>query len=68
MKNESELLANQPAELLNASERAADVSGAEPAAARILGASRFRFERRSSYCAETSWVWQRARFICAKPQ
>jgi hypothetical protein len=37
------------------------------AGAPLIG-SRFRFERRSSYCAETAWVWQRARFLCEKPQ
>lgn len=35
---------------------------------RSLAGSRYRMERRSSYCAETAWVWQRARFLCAKPQ
>jgi hypothetical protein len=68
MNNESEILAKQPAESLGAGDRVGDASAAEPAAARMLRASRFRFERRSSYCAETAWVWQRARFICAKPQ
>ena len=24
--------------------------------------------RRSGYCAETAWVWQRARLIIAKPE
>jgi hypothetical protein len=35
---------------------------------RPSGALRYRLERRSSYCAETAWVWQRARFLCADPQ
>lgn len=35
---------------------------------RSVGASRYRMERRSSYCAETAWVWQRARFVCSLPQ
>ena len=25
-----------------------------------------RFGRASSYCAETAWVWQRARFVCGR--
>lgn len=35
---------------------------------RSIGTARYRMERRSSYCAETAWVWQRARFLCAQPQ
>jgi hypothetical protein len=32
------------------------------------GSPRARPGRRSGYCAETAWVWQRARFLCAKPE
>jgi hypothetical protein len=32
------------------------------------GSPRTRPGRRSGYCAETAWVWQRARFLCAKSE
>ena len=67
MNNEPEVLASHHAEPLAAGDGLANVNPSEPVAARALGGSGFRFERRSSYCAETAWVWQRARFVCAKP-
>jgi hypothetical protein len=27
-----------------------------------------RFRRSTSYCSDTAWVWQRARFVCARPE
>jgi hypothetical protein len=27
-----------------------------------------RFRRSTSYCSDTAWVWQRARFVCAQPE
>lgn len=66
MKHEPEMLAARSTEALAAVEAVSDVSPAVTPVVPTRRASGFRFERRSSYCAETAWVWQRARFVCAK--
>jgi hypothetical protein len=68
MNNEPEFLVNLQAESLVAADAAHDAAPAVRPGASSTRTSGFRFERRSSYCAETAWVWQRARFVCAKQQ
>jgi hypothetical protein len=46
-----------------------DVSAPDTGVTRASRSPRHSWmERRAGYCADTAWAWQRARFLCAKPE
>jgi hypothetical protein len=59
------------ADILEVSEPSLTVVSPPDSAVRVRSDSpalSMRFRRSTSYCSDTAWVWQRARFVCAKPE
>lgn len=67
MSEELQSVEVESTDMLPESDQRSVVPEAPSASARYSPA--FRLGRSSrSYCADTAWIWQRARFLCSTPE